>query len=90
MLFGYYILSVVILPCTKEQAKQHYSEALKGQQMTYIYKGDELIAICTTLKEVKEIIGTDETLRRISYYKEKEKPIGDYIISGKMRNCNCP
>ena len=68
---------------TKEQAKQRFTEALKGQQMTYIYRCGELVATFSSLTEVKNYIKTDLTLRKISYHKERHKPIGDYILSSK-------
>lgn len=65
------------------QAKERFREALKGQQMTYVYKDGELVATFSTLSQVKEFINTTETLKRISYHKEKHKPIEGYILSGK-------
>lgn len=51
--------------------------------MTYVYKDGELVAVCANLTQVKEITKTIEILRRISYHKEKHKPIEGYILSGK-------
>lgn len=66
-----------------QQAKERFVEALNRQQMTYIYKGGELVATFSTLTQVKEYIKSTETLKRISYYKEKHKPIEGYILSAK-------
>lgn len=68
---------------TKEQAKQRFTEALKGQQMTYVYYGGELVAVLSSLAQVKAFIKADLTLKKISYYKERQKPIGGYILRGK-------
>lgn len=68
---------------TPQQAKERFIEALNSQQMSYIYKDGNLVATCTALSEVKAILGTSLTLRKISYHKEKMKPINDYIISNK-------
>lgn len=65
---------------TKDEAVKLYNEALLKQQMTYVYEDDKLIAICSSLSEVKELIGTDLTLRKLSYHKEKLIPIGNYIL----------
>lgn len=69
-----------------QQAKRRFTEALKGQQMTYIYKSGELVEVFSSLKEVKAYLGTDLTLRQISYYKGKQKPIGEYLLLGKYKN----
>ena len=69
-----------------QQAKQRFTEALKGQQMTYIYKSGELVEVFSSLKEVKAYLGTELNLRQISYYKEKQKPIGEYLLLGKYKN----
>jgi hypothetical protein len=68
---------------TKEQAKQRFTEALKRQQMTYVYKDGELIATLSSLTQVKELIKSTETLRRITYLKQIHKPIEGYVLSSK-------
>jgi len=80
---GFLLTRVIYDP---QQAKQRFTEALKGQQMTYIYKNGELVEVFSSLKEVKAYIGTDLNLRQISYYKEKQKPIGEYLLLGKYKN----
>lgn len=67
-----------------QEAKQRFTEALKSQQMTYIYKDGMLINICSTLSEVKAIINTNLTLKEISSRKERHKPINNYILSNKQ------
>lgn len=66
-----------------QNAKQRFTEALKRQQMTYVYKDSELVATLSTLTQVKELIKTTETLRRITYFKQIHKPIEGYILSNK-------
>ena len=80
---GFLLTRVIYDP---QQAKQRFTEALKGQQMTYIYKGSELVEVFSSLKEVKAYLGTELNLRQISYYKEKQKPIGEYLLLGKYKN----
>ena len=65
---------------TKDEAVKLYNEALCKQQMTYVYEDDKLIAICSTLKEVKLLIDTDLSLKKISYHKEKLIPIGNFLL----------
>ena len=66
-----------------DEVKQRFTEALNRQQMTYIYKGGELVAMFSTLAQVRQYIKSEETLKKISYYKEIHKPIGDYILSNR-------
>lgn len=66
-----------------QQAKERYTDALNRQQMTYIYKDGELVGTLSTLSKVKDFLNTNETLRHISYHKEKHKPIEGYILSSK-------
>ena len=66
-----------------QDAKQRFTEALKRQQMTYVYKDGELIATLSSLTQVKELIKSTETLRRITYFKQIHKPIEGYVLSSK-------
>ena len=73
---------------TKDEAVKLYNEALCKQQMTYVYEDDKLIAICSTLKEVKRLIDTDLSLKKISYRKEKLIPIGNFLLCKYRRTEN--
>lgn len=68
---------------TPQQAKERFVAALNNQQVSFVYKGGELVAVCTSLSEVKEVIGLGLTLKQISNSKYYKEPLGDYLITSK-------